>query len=233
MPKIWVTQTLPRAEESAADFRALGLEPTVSPVLDIVFTKDDIHPPTETTVLLFTSRNGVRAFCHIHEDRNYEVYCVGDATAKLAEAQGFTQIASASGDVTDLQALVERSVSVSRPVRHCSGRHVRGRLTENLLDAGFAATRIEYYAAQPRKVLNFDPNQFDYIAIYSPLAAQSVTDLLVLQELDGFTALSISANTDAALGGTYFKKRLIAESPDQAEMIQALRLDLDRRNGQI
>jgi uroporphyrinogen-III synthase len=232
-PKIWVTQTLPRAEESAAAFRAIGLEAVVSPVLQIRISDNLINLPSELTVLLFTSRNGVRAFCSVHAEREFDVLCVGDETAKLARGMGFNQVSSAGGDVDDLFALVKKEISLSRPIRHCSGRHVRGRLTERLLESGYTATRIEYYASEPRITLDVEPSHFDYVAVYSPLAANNLAQLLALHNVERLTSLSISANTDDGLAGSGVGRRLIANSPNQAAMLATLRLDFEAQTGQI
>ena len=78
-----------------------------------------------------------------------------------------------------------------------------------------------------------EPSHFDYVAVYSPLAANNLAQLLALHNVERLTSLSISANTDDGLAGSGVGRRLIANSPNQAAMLATLRLDFEAQTGQI
>jgi len=57
MTKIWLTRTLPSAQESAAVWREAGFETLVEPLLEISAVAHDEIP--KDTVLIFTSKNAI------------------------------------------------------------------------------------------------------------------------------------------------------------------------------
>jgi uroporphyrinogen-III synthase len=225
--KIWVTQSHPRGLDSAADFEALGLDVVSSPLLSIAFSSDPIPSPERSTHLIFTARNGVRTFVEKHTERDFAVTCVGDATAALAVENGFTQVTSAKGDAQDVIALIRETVPQSIPLRHCAGRYVRGQIVETLKSLGYNAERIEYYASTPISSSDLDVSDFDYVALYSPLAARTFRDLLKDKDVSGLKTLSISTATDDILDGLNVKDRHIAGRPNQEAMMARLKLDLE------
>ena len=220
--KIWVTQSLPRGRDSAIDYTDLGFEAIVSPVLVMESVVSIPPAPEVQTLLIFTSRNGVSAFAEMTQGRANPVICVGDATAELAKSVGFVKVSSAGGDAQDVVKLVLKSVPRSRPIRHCSGKHVQGRIVEQLTDAGYNIERIRYYAASPVAQTEIDIKEVTYVALYSPRGAASFVNLVTGKETGHLTTLSISPATDAALEPLSFKNRLIAEAPDQRSLLAAL-----------
>lgn len=222
---------MPRAHESAEGFKALGLETIISPLLEISFAEADMPDPDPDTAIIFTSRNGVRTFSGKHTHRQYDVFCVGDATAQLARANGFEKVYSAGGTASDIIDLVAKTLPAQTSLLHCSGRHVRGSVTERLQALGYEARRREYYASTPIEHLNVEISQIDYVALYSPLGAQIFARLMTGRDLSQTTTLSLSAAVDKAMVSLMPKRRLIAPRPSQSEMIRCLRLDLDQETG--
>ena len=131
-PKIWITQSLPRARETAKNYADLGFEPVVSPVLQILAISPAPSPPNNNTLLIFSSQNGVRLFAETCVERTNSVICVGDATAELARSVGFVHVRSAEGDAQDVVNLVLTSVPRSQTLRHCCGKHLQGGIAEQL-----------------------------------------------------------------------------------------------------
>jgi len=227
MRKIWVTQTHPRGHDSASDFETMGLAAVSYPLLNIEFSGAKIDTPDPATHLIFTARNGVRAFVDKHTERDYNVTCVGDATAALAKQYGFNHITSAGGDANSVIEHILKTIPKSVPLRHCAGRHVRGDITETLSALGYTAERVEYYASKPITDVGIDISEFGYVAFYSPLGARTFHELFKDKDVSGLKALSISAATDEALEGLSLKARLVAESPNQHAMMARLKLDLE------
>lgn len=221
-PKIWITQSLPRARDTAEDYAELGLEPVISPVLEISPISSPPAPPVKSDLLIFTSRNGVSAFAETCSKRANEVICVGDATAELARKVGFVHVRSAEGDAQDVVKLVLKTVPRSQTLRHCCGEHVKGRLAEQLSEAGYKIERAIYYSASPVDQTDVNLGGVKYVALYSPRGALAFSDFVKGKDVSHMMSLSISGATDAALEPLSLKSRLIAETPDQTAMVKAL-----------
>ena len=218
---LWMTRTLPNAHKSAASFAHLGLACAISPLLTIVPTANMPLPPDKDSVLVFTSANGLNWFCEFTKLRHWPVVTVGDETAAQARGKGFKNVSSASGTSVEVTQLIKSNFPVSQPIIHCSGKHIRGSLTEDLQIAGFTARRDIYYESRPVQNLpKLDFTQLSYIALYSPLAAQTLRQFS--PNLSTVTTLSISAATDAALGAIKCRSRLIAHTPNETAMLALL-----------
>ena len=102
---VWITRTLPGAALTAARVRSLGWTPLVDPLLE-VRPFDTLVPMDGVGALAFTSPNGVTAFARLCQERALPTFAVGDGTADAARDAGFTEVASAAGDVHDLVALI-------------------------------------------------------------------------------------------------------------------------------
>ncbi len=222
MPEtIWITRTLPLAHKSAQAFAHLGLAAAIAPLLWVSPPEHMPEIPPQDAVLIFTSSNGISAFCELTDARHWPVITVGAQTAEQARKAGFENVNSADGTSEDITALVRSSVSASTPIIHCAGVHVRGSITEDLRAAGYQARRDLYYRSAPvDKLPNIDLSKLNYLALYSPLAAKSLASLK--PDLTGVTILSISKATDAALGNLKAQARLIAKAPNEAAMLDLL-----------
>ncbi|RKQ70797.1 uroporphyrinogen-III synthase [Litorimonas taeanensis] len=230
-PTIWVSQSLPRAETTASQFRLIGVEPVIAPALKIETLPDERELPPSGTVLIFTSRHGVSAFSGKHDAREFEVVCVGDATASLAREKGFYKVSSAQGDAKDVIAWIKKTVPDSTYIMHCTGPHAGRSIIESLRQLGYKADWKDYYISKPHSNLPLKAGGFDYITVYSPMAARVISAHLGSSPIAGTTILSISETTDTALGRIGTERRLVAKAPNQDAMEEALRLDLQIRKG--
>jgi uroporphyrinogen-III synthase len=107
--RILVTRPQPSAADTAMALRARGHAPIVAPLLQIeIFA--EIDPDTGAwDAILLTSANalcGIGKFASRRELRDLPIFTVGDATAKTARDNGFTNVNSADGNVDDLADLV-------------------------------------------------------------------------------------------------------------------------------
>lgn len=218
---IWITRTLPAAHHSAAAFARLGLGAAVAPLLRINPPSDMPPRPEKNAVLVFTSGNGVQGFVELTDKRDWPVVTVGDGTAAKAKVAGFTDIRSAGGTSDDVTALVKAEIPIGASIIHCAGGHVRGSISEDLQAAGYQARRDTYYRSEPVTALpQIELTKLTYIALYSPLAAQTLARFA--PDLVTVTTLSISPATDAALGNLKCQSRLIATAPNEAAMLALL-----------
>ena len=100
---ILITRPEPEAGRFAARLRAVcgpQTEILCAPVMRIAW-RGTLPPLRGDEVLIFTSQHGVGGFCALTARRGFTCYCVGEATAEAARAQGLTAIAC-GGDAAAL-----------------------------------------------------------------------------------------------------------------------------------
>lgn len=232
-PKVWITRSQPSAEETAAALQAAGFTAIAAPLLKVTPLKtpkalppinsEQSHEKSEQNLgLIFTSQNGVRAFCAAHTARGYPVYAVGDATAALALKMEFTQVSSAGGSADDIAPLIARLPNVPAKFLHISGQHVRGSVSADVQALGFSCERRIYYRSAAVDALpDIDIAQMDAAVLMSPLAARTLAQLS--PDTSKLALVSLSPAVDAALGVLPCKNRAIAERPTLQSLIAALR----------
>ncbi|MWB76901.1 uroporphyrinogen-III synthase [Pseudooceanicola sp. 216_PA32_1] len=222
-PAILLTRPEGDSAEVAAALRARLDAPRIeiAPVLRIAFA--DAMPPMEGVGgLIFTSRNGVRAWQALGGPV-LPCYCVGEATADLARAEG-VQAVSAAGNVSDL---ADRIVT-DRPGghwMHLHGAHVRGALVNRLRAAGLTASSAVLYrqdevalTAEARRLLAA-PGPV-VLPVYSPRSAA-----LIVAQAAGILrapvfAAAISPHVQTALSPLRWTKCAIAGRPDADAMLE-------------
>ena len=214
-PTIWITRTQPAADVSAKAWADAGLTPVVLPLLAVT-PVPNVTPPPDGSTLIFTSKNGVDHFSGC----DFPIICVGDATAAHARAAGFTDVVSVDGTSADVTKWVKQNLPKTTQLTHVSGRHIRGTITEDLVAAGYNAARIIVYRSQ--KIFPTPPSQIDYVALYSPLAAEGFAQISDDWDCRDVTVLSISAATDAQLGGRFTGRRYFAARPNEGAMLALL-----------
>ena len=148
-PVVLITRPEAEAQRMAEDIaaRASNVRFVVSPLQEVLFdvaALEEIARRDVDSALIFTSRNGVRAW----RGGARRAYCVGNATADLARAAGHEAI-SADGDANDLRALILRDTP-RQPLLHLRGAQHRGDLAADLRAAGLNAQGVEAYRQQPR-----------------------------------------------------------------------------------
>ncbi|MCA0920236.1 uroporphyrinogen-III synthase [Pseudooceanicola nanhaiensis] len=176
--------------------------------------------------LVFTSRNGVRAWSACGGPP-LPAYTVGEATAAAARAAGHTADVL-GGDVDALgAALIDMARTGGCPggLLHVHGVNVRGNLVERLAAAGLSARGAALYdqKAQPlsqeaHKLLDRDAPVL--VPLFSPRSAA-----LFEAEPRGKAPLYVAAMSVAvvrALGACQMTKCAIALRPDAASMMEAM-----------
>lgn len=179
MTLYWISRTLPAAETTAHKLKALGHESLIDPVL-VVELLSPSFDTTGLTDIIFTSPNGVTAFCARHTIRALTVWAVGTATAEAARSAGFQHIHDANGDGGDLSRLI---VQTGDPKGHylyagpeTPARDIAGALKQ----AGFRFTQVPFYrtVARPPEAALHRLRDISHILIHSPRAATLVGEAL-------------------------------------------------------
>ena len=121
-----------RPQEDSADaaiaLARRGITPVLAPMMRIDYATTDIENEVALAqAVLFTSRNGVRAFSRLSPRRDVAVFAVGDSTAALARDNGFANVESARGDSADLARLtIDRLNPADGLLFHAAGATVTG-----------------------------------------------------------------------------------------------------------
>lgn len=186
-----------------------GFDPVVAPLLTVEGLPTKLHIPGDAA-LIFTSAHGVR-YCGLSGD-DRRVYCVGDATARVAKAHGFTSVISAQGDWRRLTKIIDKK---DQSIIHISGSIVRGQIVQTLRSQGLNAQRQIVYRTDAVTQWPLDESQIDAVALYSPMAAE-ILMALPSRQTSHLTAYCLSANVAAPLQGMTVR---IAASPNERALI--------------
>ncbi|MGB0907332.1 MAG: uroporphyrinogen-III synthase [Maricaulaceae bacterium] len=228
MNRIWITRSQPGAEQSAAAFKNVGFTPLIAPLLEITPPKTIPALPPDDAVLIFTSKNGVNAFCTQASSRDWPVVTVGDATAELARSYGFSNIRSADGRGSDIPVMLASDPATNRLYVHVSGSHVRGDIVGALQRQGRKARRDIYYQSTPvERFPDINLHDIEFIVFYSPMTAQTFVGFMA--DTAHITAISLSPDIDDVLAPLDFTKRYVADKPTQNALLKAAQQSLRER----
>ncbi|TYC69974.1 hypothetical protein FMN63_08630 [Stappia sp. BW2] len=191
-----VTRPQPDCRRTAEKLRALGHVAEEAPVLKTVEARDAAAIGFEgVSALAFSSRRAVAILsAHSQFDtfRNLPVFTVGDATALACREAGFSQVQSASGNVSALAQLIldKRSGLLSGDVLYPAAEDRAGDL-EGLLAAGGVSCRtvvvyrMDAVEHLPVAVVEgLSSHAFDGVLIYSRRTAEAFLALVRSHGLD-------------------------------------------------
>ncbi len=234
-PPVRVLLTRPRAdaEESARLLGERGIETVIAPLIEISDIPGAAVDLAAVQAILATSANGVRALARATPERDLPVYTVGDASARVAGACGFTDVTSAQGDVGSLAALVRMRLDpLAGALVHVAGSAVAGDLAAELASFQYVVRRSVLYRAEPvgalpeaaRRALAED--QVDWVLFYSPRTAAHFAELVTAAGLERqcarLVAGCLSATVGSAAATLPFADIRVAESPDQDALFALL-----------
>lgn len=228
-----ITRPAEDARPLAAAVAARGIVPILEPLLRIRQLSDAPPDLGGVQALVFTSANGARAFAAASPRRELPVFAVGGQTAATARFLGFSDVASAGGDVGDLAALVAARLTASHgALLHVAGSVVAGDLAGRLGSAGFSLRRAVLYAAEPATSLSpattssLQAGTIELALFFSPRTAASFVTLLRVAALDaasrGVSAFCLSPAVAAALAPLDWRQLVVADAPNQPELLAAL-----------
>ena len=229
-----ITRPREDATEVAAAVMRRGVMPVISPVLTVEHLDVEIGRDVDRCqAILFTSGNGVRAFCRLSDRRDRHAYVVGSATAALARDSGFGLVTSADGNSGDLARLVAGNLSAyDGPLFHAAGTAVAGDLSKLLDEAGFETVRRTLYAANPVDRLPAEAeaalgeDRLDYVLLFSPRTAKVFVRLVEAAglgpSLGRVVAVCLSEAVAGELAGRFWKEVRVAELPTLEAMAEAV-----------
>nr|WP_255679632.1 uroporphyrinogen-III synthase [Methylocystis sp. WRRC1] len=223
-----------RAREDAArtseKLRALGFEPVLSPVLEIVATEATI-PSGEYDAVLASSAKGVECAGNISALLGMPLHAVGAKTAKAAETRGWRPDIVAGNAEAILPLLLARYAQPAHFL-YLAGRDRQAALEAGLRAAGHRVTAIDVYEARAATALGEDARRalaagdIDIALHYS---RRSVEIFLALAEavgltprLGGVTHLALSDDVATPLRAIALEPR-VAQKPNEERLLALLR----------
>ncbi len=232
MRRVLVLRARADAERTAAKLRALGFEPLVSPVIEIVATGAAM-PGGAFDAVLATSAKGLE---HVAGDtsalRAAQLHVVGARTAQVAEQLGWRPDLVA-GDAEALSPLLRARYATPARFLYLAGRERRDDLEAGLRAAGHAVRAIETYEARAARSLSSEAinalanGGIDAALHYSRRSAEIFLDLAraagLAEKLSGVTHLALSQEVAAPLEHAACARVLVAERPDEDHLLRRLR----------
>ena len=162
-----------------------GFEVICEPLLKINYFKQVRLDLRATQALLFTSRNGLRAFVKASKRRDIPVYAVGSATAQFAESNSFTSVFSADGNVQSLVSIVKNNINtLSGPLLHIAGTSIAGNLSEDLRSFGYDVSKKIMYDSEAAKCFSTRTSELirdgyvEDVVLLSPRTARTFAKLV-------------------------------------------------------
>ncbi|MGE0425366.1 MAG: uroporphyrinogen-III synthase [Reyranellaceae bacterium] len=234
--RVLVTRSEPDAGRFGEALRAKGHEPLLAPLL----RHETLEPPAdldqrleEAQAVLLTSANGARALAKATARRDLRLLVVGDATGETAEALGFHDTLSASGDVTALAVLVRKQIRPNAgPLLHVGGTATAGDLVGQLAASGYAITHVALYETRLSDTLPFDVEHalaagtIDVVTLFSPRTAEAFVKLASRPEIAGglakASAVVMSQAVAERASSLPWREVAVAGRPTQDEMLLAI-----------
>jgi len=234
--------TRPRAdsERLAAELAGRGVASLIEPMLSIRRSRRQAPPLASVQALIFTSRNGVGAWCRLSGRRDLTVFAVGDASAEAARSAGFRRILSAAGAVRDLVPLVAAQADPGAgELVHATGRDVAGDVAGDLAAMGFAVRTVILYRAVARTRLTercrraLAQGRLDGVVFFSARTARIFAGLIRAQgtkkDCRPLTAYCMSRRAADAARALPFHRVLAAHHPTSAAMIDLIERETKRK----
>jgi uroporphyrinogen-III synthase len=228
--RVLVLRAREDAERTSEKLRAMGSEPLLSPVLEIVAT-DAAIPKCDYDAVLATSAKGVE---HVALDgalRAMPLHAVGARTAKIARELGWRVELVAGNARALLPLLCARYKSPARFL-YLAGRDRQADLENGLRAAGHEAVIVETYAARAALALWKEAREAlakgDVAAVlhYSKRSAEIFLELTkdaALEEsLRPIPHLALSKDVAAPLEHALGVSPLVAEKPDEEHLLALL-----------
>ncbi len=224
-----ITRAEPGNRQTAARLDEAGLPFIRAPMLTIVPTGESLPSLKRVQGLLFTSANGVRAFCSVSQRRDLTAWCVGPATLAAAQAAGFANCQHGDGNSDDLGDLV---IARARPedghLLHVANRAAAGQLAVRLKAARFEVAFAPLYAAEPREKLPIEVEktllgkESCVVLVHSAKGAGAFATASAELDMAQHILVAVSQAASAPLCQRGFARVLTADRPNEVALMAVL-----------
>ena len=210
---VLLTRPQKDSERIAPDFKTLGYEIIISPILDIK-NFDVTLPPHD--IICLSSKNAIPALQNV--PKNTPLFCVGSHTKRLTQNLGFSTITTAP-TAKDLCALLKAQPG---KILYLAGALTTLDFSERLKNC----TKVICYEAVPLNTLTVDvlKNPITHIPLYSMRSAELLHKLLRKNKINlgGITILALSIEIAQSVKDFDFKEILIAANPTHQSLLTLL-----------
>ena len=226
---VLVTRPKQDAQEIADIIKATGYDVQCEAFLRVVL-HDVAHDLALDNLqqyegLIFTSRNGVRSFCHNNPKRDFEVYAVGKATATMAREFGFQRVhVSQDGHVASLQELLGKNRH--NKLFYVRGKHITRALKSENIDELIAYHTDIVEGIDPDVMLKMVQGAYSDIMLFSARTAEAF--MCVLKDCDDLSAfkrtrcLCLSDSIAKVVSVLRWKKLEVAGRPNIKNIVDLL-----------
>lgn len=217
---IWLTRP---AEDNAALAQVLSAQDIPSIIAPVLRIEPLAAPHSlRADAVLLTSRHAAHALAYL--PKNLSVYCVGDATATAAKAQGFTHVIAGTGDVLALLPQLVATLAKESHLLYPCGEETRVDVKTLLSAQGIHVTPTIAYRAVaieniPQSLRDIWP-QMQGVSFFSPRSAKRAIQLLHEAGLstEGIEAYCLSLAVAEAAAGTAWQRVHACAIPTQEAM---------------
>ena len=231
--RVLVTRPLEDARETEAHLGARGHKAVVAPLLRTDFHSGPDVDLKGVQAIVATSANGVRALARRTGRRDIPVFAVGPQTTHVAQAEGFTNVKNADGDVAALAKALPLWASAEKgPLLHASGTNGAGELAKMLSTAGFQVRTEFLYDVSavtrlPRALRgNLAQGRLDAVLLFSPrssrIFAESVARAGLVDAASHLIGVCISQAAASALASLNMPDIRIAKRPNENALLDCL-----------
>lgn len=192
---ILVTRPLPDAWDMRARLQRLGCEVTLSPLIEIVPESLQPEQLEGAAGIIATSQNGLRSLQLAgltDQAKRLQVYCVGEATAKLAQDLKLPNVTAGRGTAAELvPAIAERHKTRPGHLVHLAGDHLAYDLKGALAAKGIDVRDVQAYKSvaatnlSPEAVTGVKSKRINVVTLMSPRTAAIWTTLAAKHGLQG------------------------------------------------
>ena len=152
---ILLTRPLEDSHELILRFNKLGHDISHLPLIKIEKKNHEKLNFSDYKGIIFTSSNSINFLDTKSIDKKINCFCVGSVTEKKARSNGFLNVYSANGSVSNLKELILQNYnSFSGKLLYVSGEIISTNLDKELISEGYSIKRIINYVAKPIEKIN-------------------------------------------------------------------------------
>lgn len=217
MRRLFILRPQPGANASAQRARAMGLEPVVAPLFEVLLVEWEAPDAASFDALLLTSANALRsAGGQLRSLRGLPAYAVGEATAAAAGHAGLDIAGTGDSGVERLLGSIDPDLRLL----HLCGEHRR-----RIEQAPQRITPLVVYRAEALP----DPDWVETLhgqvaAVHSPRAAERLVELVGQSDRKTVRIAAISEAAAAAAGEGWERVEGARAPTDEALLEVARRL---------
>ena len=152
---ILLTRPLEDSHELILRFNKLGHDISHLPLIKIEKKNHEKLNFSDYKGIIFTSSNSINFLDTKSINKKINCFCVGSATEKKARSNGFLNVYSANGSVSNLKELILQNYNSSNgKLLYVSGEIISTNLDQELISEGYSIKRIVNYIAKPIEKIN-------------------------------------------------------------------------------